>query len=338
MVFQEIWLIIGEYFFSILIIGISLLCAKVLNTLLKRLIERTETREDLKNTHQILHKLHPLYWIVFFVGVYFALRIIPFLADYVTWVDSIFFVIIVILVCYALAHILEILIMQWLRERKDQEEVKVPGIFLKVINAIIYLIGLLVILGTYQVDITPLLTTLGISGIAIGFALQNTLSNLFAGLHIMTDRPISVGDYIELDGVNAGGYVEDIRWASTRLRTSSDEIIVIPNSRLAQAVIKNYHTIRPKKISIKSAVGYGYDLQLVEEISRDVARQVQSKIPGGSKIKDPVIYFQSFGESSIEFEVNMYVEKYDIQFLLKHEFIKALKKRFEVEGIIMPPT
>jgi len=119
----------------------------------------------------------------------------------------------------------------------------------------VLVVGGLVLLGALGVQITPLLTALGVGGLAVALALQDTLSNLFAGLHLLADRPIRVGDYVKLaDGVE--GFVLDVGWRSTRVRQLQNSIAIVPNSSVAKATIVNYYLPEPRLvISVRVSVG-----------------------------------------------------------------------------------
>jgi len=109
-----------------------------------------------------------------------------------------------------------------------------------VIDAFIYIIAFLVILSTIGIEITPLIASLGIGGLAVALALQSTLENYFSGVYITFDRTIKVGDYIELEN-GMKGYVDAIGWRSTKIRTLSSNLIIIPNSKLTDMIVTNYY-------------------------------------------------------------------------------------------------
>ena len=134
--------------------------------------------------------------------------------------------------------------------------------------------GILIILGSLGITITPILATLGVGGLAVALALQDTLSNLFSGFHIMMARQVKVGDFIKLES-GEEGYVTDINWRTTRVKMLPNNEVLIPNSRLAQAVITNYYL--PDKelaVLVQAGVHYDSDLKKVEKVTCEVAKQV----------------------------------------------------------------
>src|SRR6266404_164685 len=114
-----------------------------------------------------------------------------------------------------------------------------------------------IVLGLF-VAITPILTALGVGGLAVALALQDTLSNLFAGLHLLADKPIRVGDYVRLSAESVEGYVVDVGWRSTRIRMLQNNVVVVPNKRVAESVITNYD-LGETRMALLIRVRVGYD-------------------------------------------------------------------------------
>ena len=167
----------------------------------------------------------------------------------------------------------------------------------------------------------------------MGLALQDTLSNLFAGLHIITDQPVNVGDYIEIES-GISGYVEDIGWRSTRVRTLPNTLVIVPNSKLAESVIiNNSLPVLEMSAVVQCGVAYGSDLEKVERVTLDVAKEIQKTIPGAVETFEPVIRYHTFGDSNINFSVILRVMEPVAKYVVTHEFIKALVKRYDTEGI-----
>jgi small-conductance mechanosensitive channel len=213
----------------------------------------------------------------------------------------------------------------------------VPTTLFKTLTAIIvYLLGFLIILDYLRISITPIITALGVGGLAMALALQDTLSNLFAGIHILITKKIRPGDYIKI-GSGEEGYVQDITWRNTTMRALPNNMIIIPNNKLAQSVVTNFH-LPEKEMSVLLDVGVSYDSDLpkVEEVTKDVAREIMKTIPGGIPDFEPFIRFHTFGDSSIIFSVILRGQEFVDQFLIKHEFVKKLRARFRDEGIEIP--
>jgi small-conductance mechanosensitive channel len=194
-------------------------------------------------------------------------------------------------------------------------------------------IGAMIVLDTLGVSITPLITTLGIGSLAVAIALQDTLANLFAGLYIKAHRPLQEGDYVRLDG-DGEGYVNGIGWRNTEVRMLSHNTVIVPNSKLIQSHITNYY-LPDKDLAVLVEVGVDYDNDLaeVERVTCEVAKEILTTVPGGVADFDPFIRFHTFSQSSIDLTVVLRGQEFTDQFLLKHEFIKRLHRRYQQEGL-----
>ena len=152
------------------------------------------------------------------------------------------------------------------------------GVVRYAIKILVLAVGGLVLLSTLGISVTPVLTTVGIGGLAVALGLQDTLANLFAGMQVTLAGNMRVGDFIKLE-TGEEGYIEDIHWRAIRVRTLPNNFVLIPNSRLAQSVVTNYH--RPSKdlaVLVQVGVHYSSDLDKVERVTREVARTVMKTV------------------------------------------------------------
>lgn len=194
--------------------------------------------------------------------------------------------------------------------------------------------GALLLLANLDVQITPILTALGVGSLAVALALQDTLSNLFAGMHIVASRMLEVGDYIRLDS-GQEGFVVDVGWRFTRLREAPDNEIVIPNAKLSQAIVVNYQKPAPEgNVIVPMGVAYGSDLAKVEKVTLEVASEVQRA--AGVAAFQPAVRFQAFGDSAIQFAVVLRTRSFPERAALVHEFVKRVHERYRQEGIEIP--
>jgi small-conductance mechanosensitive channel len=197
----------------------------------------------------------------------------------------------------------------------------------------IYSLGALVVLQSLGIPITPVLGALGVGGIAVALALQDTLSNLFSGLHLIASRQVRPGDFIQLDS-GEEGYVTDVTWRNTTIRELGDNMIIVPNSQLAASRVRNYCQPNTElAVLVEAGVDYSCPLDRVELITIDVAREVMQEVPGGVPSFEPLVRYHKFGDSSVDFTVTLRAKEFTDQDLIKHEFIKRLHGRYEREGI-----
>ncbi|MEU2436768.1 mechanosensitive ion channel family protein [Streptomyces rubradiris] len=212
-------------------------------------------------------------------------------------------------------------------------------IFVNITRVLVLAIGFLVVLQTLGISIAPLLTALGVGGLAVALALQDTLANLFAGIHILASKTVQPGDYIRLSS-GEEGYVVDINWRQTTVRELSNNLVVIPNGQLAKANMTNY--TRPEQeltVLVQVGVSYDSDLEHVERVTAEVVTEVMRDVTGAVPEHEPAIRFHTFGDSRIGFTVILGVGEFSDQYRIKHEFIKRLHRRYRAEGIRVPaPT
>ncbi len=210
------------------------------------------------------------------------------------------------------------------------------GILVGITRAVVLSIGLLMVLGTLGISITPIVASLGITSLAVALALQPTLENFFSGVQLVADKPIRVGDFIELDS-GEQGFVEKIGWRSTWIRMLPNNMIIMPNSALSQSKIINYfYPSQELSVPVDVGVHYSSDLEQVERVTLEVARQVLRDHEWGVSDYETFVVYHTFDSSSINFTVMLRAEEYFKRFWVKSAFIKALHKRYAEEGIVIP--
>jgi small-conductance mechanosensitive channel len=204
----------------------------------------------------------------------------------------------------------------------------------------VVILGILVLLNLLGISITPILTALGVGGLAVALALQDTLSNLFAGFYVAVARQVRLGDYIRL---NSGeeGYVTDIGWRSTTIRALANNMIIIPNNKLGQAIVTNFYL--PEKrmsVSIQVGVSYDSDADQVERVLIEEAQNALGQVPGLLAEPAPSVSLDpGFGDWSLNFTLGYSVQEFADQFRVRHELRKRILKRMRQEKIDMPfPT
>ena len=199
----------------------------------------------------------------------------------------------------------------------------------------IYALGLLLVINTLGIPISPLVAGLGLGGVAVALAIQPTLSNLFAGTYVMTEGVVSPGDYIEMEG-GVAGYVLEVGWRSTRLRTWSNTLVVVPNARFAETIITNYYEPTPPvNVYLTCGVSYDSDLGRVEAVSMDVMNSVLEHSPHGVQEYGAYFGFENFGESNVDFWLFVQARDRLASFELRSELINTLHRRFDEEGIVI---
>lgn len=210
------------------------------------------------------------------------------------------------------------------------------SIFVNITKTIVMALGLLLLLNSLGIAITPLLTALGVGGLAVALALQDTLSNLFAGVHILASHQVQPGAYILLDN-GMEGYVEDTNWRNTVIRQTSNNLVVVPNATLASSILTNYYQPdQEMSVLIQVGVSYDSDLEYVEQVTIEVAREVLKTVDGAVPEYDPLVRYTTFADSSVNFNVILRAAEATKRSVITHEFIKRLHRRYATEGIDIP--
>jgi small-conductance mechanosensitive channel len=213
------------------------------------------------------------------------------------------------------------------------------GLVQGAVRGLIIGIGLLIFLDNIGVSIAPILASLGVGSLAVALALQDTLANVFAGFHLIADKPLEAGQFIRLQS-GEEGHVVLVGWRSTRLRTPQNNIVVVPNAKLAGTVLTNFDLGgSAMAVTVEVTVSLASDLDRAEKVALEVARDVQRTVPGGSSETPPAVRFIGFGDSGMRFNVVLQSDNLKTSNDVRHEFLKRLTVRYQREGVVIPfPT
>lgn len=295
------------------------------------LSRRTKTTLD----DEILKRLKtPLF--IFFLLTGIEISILAFYED--TSISGValtdlYIISIFILIAFTINRLIDALLVWYGREiaiaRKQKKEEAFPFVR-NVVKVLIYVAFLVIILERLGIEVAPLIAGLGIAGLAVALALQDTLSNFFAGIHILADRPVREGDYVRLEN-NMEGTIEHIGWRSTKLKRLDNTEVIIPNAKLAQSTIINFSVPNEKMwVLYEIGVGYEEDIDKVEKIIYNALKKVQNEHPDFVKDSEPWVRFDKFGDYALIFKYGYMVTNYNGQFAalkaVNRELFYAFKK------------
>ena len=321
----------------LIIIGGSLIgfiFKKVFHVKLKDAAKRSKWKGD--DVIVIAIESQILLWFFLF-SVFIVLNDIPLSYQYKNYFSIFLKILLIASFTQALAKLIDGLFNLWTESRGGG--FPSTTIFTNIVSITVYSIGLLIILDALEISIAPMLTALGVGGLAVSLALKDTLSDVFAGLHILLSKKVQPGDFVSLDSGEMG-YIQNITWRNTKMLERSNNIIHIPNTKLSSAIIKNYDSGDPSfSVKIPISVGYDSDLDKVSNVVNEIARELHNNMVEINKETEPSFKFRAFGESSIDLAVYFRCNKYGDQNPIIHEFIKNIHQRFNQEGITIPfPT
>lgn len=266
------------------------------------------------------------------LGLYTGVELSEISLKYAIYITKIINILIIFSVTIVAAQLITKLISNYVE--RSSISIQSTGLLYTIIKIAIYVTGIIFIFHILGISIAPLITALGIGGLAVALALKDTLENLFAGIHIMAEKSIRVGDFVRLE-TGQEGYIEDISWRTTRIRMLPNNLLIIPNSKLAQSILINYHL--PEKVmslQIPISVGYSSEPEKVEKILIEEAKKASQEIEGMVSEFEPIVRFiPGFGENSLDFTLTVRIREFTEQYQVLHELRKRIFKRFKEEGI-----
>ncbi|MQF82721.1 mechanosensitive ion channel family protein [SAR202 cluster bacterium AD-802-E10_MRT_200m] len=317
---------------------VFIIFAIVAHLMLKKVVRRLTAEWSNQPSGELIHALsRPVSAIILTHGIFLATLPLDILDPWSESIKTFWVTVNIIFLAQILARSGNEILLWYGRfvaplKQNDVTSKLVPAVR-RVFSLAIYGIATMLILDQFNVSITPLIAGFGIGGVAVALALQPTLSNFFAGTYLVSGEAIKQGDYVELEN-GLRGYVVEVGWRNTRLKTDFNNLVIIPNSRLADSILTNYYGPAMEiGVIVEAGVSYSSDLGQVEMITLEVANQVIEEVPGAKKPYKPWFGFSQFGESNIDFWVWLEATDRLASFAVKSELIKRLHKRFGEEGI-----
>jgi MscS family membrane protein len=290
--------------FLILIFG-----ARFFLSILKKLARKTPTPYD----DLYIKSVQPyLRWFVYLIGLNIATERLQFLSPEIKhWLSLVYFSAIVGIIVMLLWKLVDIFSL-WYREKAEnqrEKEQKEAVLLLaeRAVRTVLILVGAAIVLDRLGINISALVTALGIGGLALSLAAQETIANMISGIIIMIDAPFRVGDRIEIQGLDTWGDVVDIGLRTTRIRTLDNRMVIVPNSSLSKNQVVNYTFPDPRyRTQTEIGVAYGSDLRRVREVITQSLQGIEGVIPD----KPVDILFLEFGDSSMHLRVRWWIESY----------------------------
>jgi MscS family membrane protein len=302
----------NQYVQVSIIFLVVILAAKILMIYLKKNILKLTSKTKTTLDDELVQKIHDPIFLLFTiiaVKIYlFYLGISDTISTYLSYgINSV----LIILTGYVIIVMFNFVIDTWGRKWTQKSKSKIDDqllvLFHKITHIVIWIVIALVVLDQWGVQIGPMLASLGIAGIAIAFALQSSLSNIFGGISLILDKTFKTGDIIKLDDSTVGTVIA-IGLRSTKIRTFDNEMIIVPNGNLSNSKIQNFVPPDPSvRVVIPFGVAYGSDIEQVKKIVLKETRKIKHTL----KEPEPHIKFLEMADSSLNFKLFFFIEKYD---------------------------
>jgi len=318
-------------------LALTLVCRLVFMALMK--IAR---RSPIPYDEEYLEKIKPyLNWLFGVIILYIATARLQFLSPVLKqWLGQIYVVILIVLVAICLWKLVDI-IRLWYGEKsaslEERNRNEAPwSLGERAIRAFIIIVGLILILNHLGVNISALWTAIGIGGLALSLAAQDTLANMISGVIILLDQPFRAGDRIEIQELNTWGDVVAIGLRSTRIRTLDNRLVIVPNASISNNQVVNYTYPDPRyRIQTDIGVAYGSDLRLVRQVITESLKGVEGILPD----KPVDVLFMEWGDSEIGLRVRWWIESYVDARRSTDRVNENIYQALEEAGVDMPfPT
>ncbi len=336
----------GEYLVATVVLISAIVVAAVLQALIKIIRGRVGDPDSLKSRF-VASFDGPLVLAVLIAGATVAAEIAidhwqsnsGIDTDLAIFVQRVGSVVVIAIMAFGIVRVSHVIFDWYMRDIATSTSTRLDEQILPSVRRltplIVYAIVGLLALATFNIAITPLLATLGIGGIAIALAAQPTLSNFFAGTYVISEGEIHIGDFIEIEG-GPSGFVEAISWRSTKVRSRFNNLVIIPNSMMAENMITNYsRPIQAINTIVNGGVSYDSDLPQVEDIIMTAANELVVESEYAVTDSEPRAGFSNFGDSNIDFWVFVQAVDRAGSFQLKSQLIKLIHERFREAGVVI---
>ncbi|KQC05699.1 MAG: hypothetical protein APR53_02020 [Methanoculleus sp. SDB] len=334
-------MVLEETVIGIGIILLGIIAAIVVHVFCSMLARRADSTRSKMDDIIVLSCRKPLVAFIMVLSAYIALKYYFIIPESYSWIleekyvaaASIFFI------TWVAAAFAEHAVTGYGRaiaaRTKTDIDDQILTIFERSIRYIIWFLGILLILATIELDITPLVAGAGIAGLAVALAAQEILSNIFAGTIILVDQPLKVHDRVKIN--EYFGDVVHIGPRSTRIETVDHQLITIPNATITNSIIVNYAMPDIKMLVVLDfPVAYGSDVEMVMKVLRGVVNQAAREMDYILEDPAPIVLFWEFGESSLNFKMKVWTNDCKKEIYLRSHINREVNRRFIEEKIQIP--
>ncbi|MFA7050345.1 MAG: mechanosensitive ion channel family protein [Patescibacteria group bacterium] len=328
------FLLDNQYIKAGLILILFFLASKIITFLTERYFKKWSQKTETKLDDLIIEKLKPPFiYVLIVLGLQIALKQLDF--TYL-WLERIIDSTLAVFLIYTATIVFDIVIRFWIEVFKKKNNSKMVDslspLFKKTTIVVLLIIGLVWILDIWGFNVAPFLASMGIAGFVIGFAMQDSLKNIFGGVSLILDKTLQVGDRVFLEGGELG-IVHSVTIRSTKIRTFDNELITVPNGRLAEMKIKNFTQPNLKlRVIVNFSTAYGSNINKIKEIVFNSLNRIE----GVEKEPAPDAIMLELADSGLDWQARFWVNDQSIAFDKKLEALENIYNDLNQNGISIP--
>ena len=325
------------YFSFVAILVLTLVIAFILKIFLKVVLKPLAKKTTTKIDDIIVKSFSSLiFYVVFMVGIKVGLQHFELRTTVLqSIVNTLLILIVTIFLLRIISHLSQLWMKEWKFKTKTSADERLIPFLQKILKAVVIILAVIFMFNAWSINISPLLATAGIAGLAIGLAIKDSLSNILGGLQLVLDRTFKVGDKVELESGEMG-VILDIGLRSTKLKTYDNEVVYIPNGYLANAKIKNFtHPDVSIRVNVEFGVEYGSETEKVRKVVLEAVKKIDTVIDE----PEPVVQFLKMSDFSLDFIARAWVKEYTLAYSTKIKMTDEIYNALNRAGISIPfPT
>ncbi|MGM5483812.1 MAG: mechanosensitive ion channel family protein [Nanobdellota archaeon] len=322
----------------ILVVFIVIVLTKLFSMIATNILRKAAALTETKKDDEVVDKIeNPIVYIITLWVIDMGLKQLNFWQENIDTIEKAIYTLMLFILARIIINIGDLLLIIWSEKSTKLTSNKLDDQLINVINKsmsiIIYIVAAVYAMKIWNIDIWPILGSLGIAGIGVAFALQEALKNLLGGIQLILDKNFKVGDIIELS-TGESGLIHEITLRSTRVKTWDNRLVIIPNATMANDIITNVSKPdKTRRISVKFGVEYGSEPNYVKKI---VMQEIKKLKNIEKKNPEPMILFKEMGDSALLFEALYWITDMDYFLSAKDEGTKKIYDRLNKEGIGIP--
>lgn len=326
---------IGDWGITILIILGAVICGKLVYLFFGKVVKKITSKTKSKIDDIIVDMIEePVILAITIAGLWFGLNRLTFPEDWYNWMGKIYHILLTVNVTWLFARLVDAIIQEYVLPLTEKTESDIDNQIIPVVKkglkASIWILGIIVALNNAGYDVGALIAGLGIGGLALAMAAKDSVSNIFGGIMIFTDKPFKVGDRIKINGFD--GAIEEIGLRTSRMRTLEGRLVTIPNSQFTGNMVENVSAEPTRKVILNIGLIYDTTSEQIQQ-GIDLLKQIAGN---NTNIEDNyLVSFNAFNDFSLGILFIYYIKKESDILNTQTEINLAILSQFNANGLEM---